>query len=161
MWLSQRFSAINKQLRKPTKSQSTTLPRKRSNGIATPFTPLKTTTSSTLPHHHLATPPESPDIPGTTPPPLVLSTSKTTVPTTDPATTNSSPNDKNAHLCPQNIPLEIMVVGAAQVTKSAAIRLGLGDVRPVRSKYKGTAKPKPCKHVYYMMYDLSFAYFSY
>ncbi|CAO3589964.1 unnamed protein product [Absidia cylindrospora] len=132
MWLSQRFSAINKQLRKPTKSQSTTLPRKQSTGIATPYSPLKTTTSSTLPHHHLATPPESPNIPGTTPPPLVLSTSKTAAPTT----TNSSSN-KNARLFPQNIPLEIMVVGAAQVTKSAAIRLGLDDVRPVRSKYKG------------------------
>lgn len=142
MWLSQRFSAINKQLRKPTKSQSTTLPRKRPTGIASISSPLQI--SSTLPRG-LATPPESPSIPGSSPP-LVLSASKTTIPTT-PETNSSMP------LHVQKKPLEIMVVGAFQVTKSAAIRLGFDDVRPVRSKYKGNENTRTYSiHLFILFY---------
>jgi hypothetical protein len=160
MWLSQRLSAFNKQLRKPIKSQSTTLPSKRSKAQ------LQTGLSSSQ-QQSLPTLLQDPIVPSLSPEPsvttpLVLNITKATATpaaegtATAATATNdvvltlpSSPNEASGlpssspastpqvALYTTDIPLEILVVGASQVTKSAAIRLGFDDARPVRSKYKG------------------------
>jgi hypothetical protein len=155
MWLSQRLSAFNKQLRKPIKSQSTTLPSKRSKGqLQTGLSSSQQQSLPTLLQDPIA-PPLSPEPSITTP--LVLNISKANVPAptaerpskdialalpsrsndTSGSPSSSTSASPQVALYTTDIPLEVLVVGASQVAKSAAIRLGFDDARPVRSKYKG------------------------
>ncbi|CAO3594031.1 unnamed protein product [Absidia cylindrospora] len=85
--------------------------------ISTPFLPETATT----------TPPSSPL--------FALSTEDAATKTTAKTAETTAP--AQVALYTQNIPLEILVIGASQAAKLAVIRLAFGNIRSASSKYKG------------------------
>ncbi|ORZ24036.1 ras guanine nucleotide exchange factor domain-containing protein [Absidia repens] len=131
MWFSQRISAINKQLKKPTKSHSSTFPTK-STRLSSP------SHAKSLEPNKPISPPFLPETTATTPPssPLFAHSNEDAATKITPKTTETTAPAQVA-LYTQNIPLEILVIGASQAAKLAVIRLAFGNIRSVSSKYKG------------------------